>query len=149
VRDLRALRRARRLGDTEWFDIAYRVYLFAFGGLIAVVVLSDAVGEVVDDDVTTDQVLAKGPAVLGLVVMAAIAIGLRGGSEGGPVALEAADVRHLLMSPVDRRMALLRPVAQRMRSVAFGLALGAGVIGQLVARELEGSRGSWAAAGAL
>jgi hypothetical protein len=149
VRDLRALRRTRRLGDLEWFDIAYRVYLFALAGLIATVMISDAIGEVIDDDVTTEDVLTKGPATLGLVMMAAVAIGLRSGSEGGPVALEAGDVRHLLMAPIDRRMVMMRPIGQRMRSVAFGLAVGAGVIGQLVARELEGSRGSWAAAGAL
>jgi hypothetical protein len=149
VRQLRALRRGRRLGDLEWFDVAYRVYLFGLAGLIATVMISDAIGQVVSDDVTTDELLAKGPATLGLLMMAAIAVGLRGGSEGGPISVESADVRHLLMAPVDRRMVLLRPIGQRMRSVAFGLALATAVLGQLVARELEGSRGSWAAAGAL
>jgi hypothetical protein len=113
------------------------------------VMISDAIGQVVSDDVTTDELLAKAPATLGLLMMAAIAVGLRGGAEGGPISVESADVAHLLMAPVDRRMVLIRPISQRMRSVAFGLAVAAGVIGQLVARELEGSRGSWAAAGAL
>lgn len=149
VRELRALRRRRRLGDLEWFDVAYRVYLFGLAGLIATVMVSDAIGEVIGEDVTTDDVLARGPTTLGIVVMAALAIGLRSGSEGGPVSVESADVRHLLMAPVDRRMVMMRPIAQRMRSIAFGAALAAGVIGQLVARELEGSRGSWAMAAAL
>ena len=149
VRELRALRRRRRLGDLEWFDVAYRVYLFGLAGLIALVMISDAIGQVVSDDVTTDELLAKAPATLGLLMMAAIAVGLRGGAEGGPISVESADVGHLLMAPIDRRMVLVRPISQRMRSVAFGLAVAAGVIGQLVARELEGSRGSWAAAGAL
>ncbi len=30
--ELRRTRRLRRLGDIEWFDVAYRAYLFALGG---------------------------------------------------------------------------------------------------------------------
>ena len=114
--------------------VAYLVYLFGLAGLIALVMISDAIGQVVSDDVTTDELLAKAPATLGLLMMAAIAVGLRGGAEGGPISVESADVGHLLMAPIDRRMVLVRPISQRMRSVAFGLAVAAGVIGQLVAR---------------
>ena len=54
-----------------------------------------------------------------LVAVAAVALGLRSGSDGGPISLEAADARHLLLAPVPRREVLLRPVGQRLRAVAF------------------------------
>ena len=92
-----------RLGDLEWFDLAYRVYLAAFLGGGAVIILSGFVG---DEPATPSQiatVFADGPAVLGVLAMAAVAIGLRSGADGGPVSVETADVRHLLLAPIDRR----------------------------------------------
>ncbi len=148
VTALRRARRDRRLGDTEWFDVLYRVYLFALVGLIAIVVASDNVAGLLDDDVTIDAFLSRGPSIAGVVAMVALGIGLRNGADGGPVSVESADVRHLLLAPVSRRRVLLSPIVQRLRSVAFALALGFGVLGQLVARELDASRGGWAAGGA-
>ena len=76
LRDLRRTRKQRRLGDTEWFDVAYRVYLFALGGLIAIVLVSDAIGGVIGDDVTTDDLLLHGPSAAGLLV-----VGIKEGEE--------------------------------------------------------------------
>lgn len=149
LRDLRRTRQARRLGDTEWFDVAYRVYLFALVGLIAVVAASDAIEGLVDDDIMTTDLLTRGPSVAGVAAAVAVAIGLRNGAEGGPVSIESADVRHVLLAPIDRRRALLRPVVQRIRAVAFLPALSVAIVAQLVAREVEGSRAAWAASGAL
>lgn len=147
LRDLRRTRKQRRLGDTEWFDVAYRVYLFALGGLIAVVLVSDAIGGVIGDDVSSDDLLLRGPSVAGLLVVVALALGLRSGADGGPVSIEVADVSHLLLAPIARRDVLLRPVGQRVRSAMFSVAVAAGVLGQFIAREVEGSRAAWAAAG--
>ncbi|MFK7916944.1 MAG: hypothetical protein AB8G14_02610 [Ilumatobacter sp.] len=149
VAELRRARRDRRLGDTEWFDVLYRVYLFALVGLIAVVVASDNVAGLVDDDVSIDTFTSRGPAIAGLFAVLALGVGLRNGADGGPVSVESADVRHLLLAPVSRQRVMLSPIVQRLRSVAFPLALGCGVIAQLVAREVGASRGGWAAAGAL
>jgi hypothetical protein len=149
LRELRRSRTQHRLGDTEWYDVAYRVYLFALVGLTVVVVVSDAIRGLIPDDVETGELLARGPATLGLVVVTACAIGLRSGADGGPISIEVADVRHLLLAPIPRRMVMTKPVTQRLRAVVFALALGAAVIGQLVARELVGSRAAWAASGAL
>ncbi len=148
LRDLRRTRQRRRLGDTEWFDVAYRVYLFALVGMIAVVLASDATRGVIGDDVTTGDLIERGPSVLGIVVVAAGALGVRSGANGGPVSIEVADVTHLLLAPVGRRRVMLRPVAQRIRSSMFAVALPCGVLGQFVAREVAGSRAAWAAAGA-
>jgi hypothetical protein len=144
--ELRRTRQRRRLGDTDWYDIAYRVYLFALVGLTLVVWVSDAVDGAIGDEVDTADLLTRGPAVIGILVVAAFALGLRSGADGGPIAIEVADIRHVLLSPISRRSVMLRPVAQRLRAAAFALGLGGAVLGQLIATEVEGSRTAWAAA---
>jgi hypothetical protein len=144
--ELRSTRQRRRLGDTDWYDIAYRVYLFGLVGLTVVVLVSDAIDGVIGDGIDTADLLERGPSVIGLLVVAAFALGVRSGADGGPVAIEVADIRHVLLSPISRRSVMLRPVAQRLRAAAFALGLGGAVLGQLIATEVEGSRTAWAAA---
>jgi hypothetical protein len=78
--------------------------------------------------------------------VAAFALGLRSGADGGPIAIEVADIRHVLLAPISRRSVMLRPIGQRLRAAAFALGLGGAVLGQLIATEVEGSRAAWAAA---
>ena len=144
--DLRTARQRRRLGDTDWYEIAYRVYLFGLVGLTLVVWLSDAVDGVIGDGIDSADLLARGPSIIGLLVIAAFALGVRSGADGGPVAIEVADIRHVLLAPISRRSVMLRPVAQRLRAAAFAIGLGGAVLGQLIATEVEGSRAAWAAA---
>ena len=144
--ELRRTRQRRRLGDTDWYDIAYRVYLFALVGLALVVWVSEAVDGVIGDGIDTAELLVRGPAIIGLLVVAAFALGLRSGADGGPVAIEVADIRHVLLAPISRRSVMLRPIGQRLRAAAFALGLGGAVLGQLIATEVEGSRTAWAAA---
>ena len=144
--ELRKTRQRRRLGDTDWYDIAYRVYLFALVGLTLVVWVSDAIDGAIGDDIDSADLLERGPSIIGIIVVAAFALGLRSGADGGPVAIEVADIRHVLLSPISRRTVMMRPVAQRLRAAAFAIGLGGAVFGQLVATEVEGSRASWAAA---
>jgi len=144
--ELRKTRQRRRLGDTDWYDIAYRVYLFALVGLALVVWVSDAIDGAIGDGIDTADLLEYGPSIIGLLVVAAFALGVRSGADGGPVAIELADIRHVLSAPISRRSVMLRPVAQRLRAAAFALALGGAVLGQLIATEVEGSRTAWAAA---
>lgn len=146
---LRRARQRRRLGNIEWFDAAYRAYLVAIFGGGSVLWISSSI----DDGTVGGQAVADvahhAPSLLGLIAAVALLAGLRGGAQGGPVALEAADVVHVLLSPVDRRRALLRPALQRVRSAVF-LAVAAGAVaGQLAARRLPGSLLAWAGGGAL
>ena len=60
-----------------------------------------------------------GPPCIGLFAVAAFALGLRSGSDGGPISLEAGDVRHLMPAPVPRRAVLLTPVVQRCRAAGL------------------------------
>jgi Family of unknown function (DUF6297) len=149
VQELRRTRRVRRLGDLEWFEIAYRVYLAALVGGGVVLWASDQVSDVPATAAQLNDVTERGPAILGLAVAAAIAVGLRSGSDGGPVSVEAADVRHLLLAPVPRQAVLARPVTQRLRAVAFGGAVIAAIGGVLAAGRLPGSTTAWAASGAV
>jgi len=149
---LRALRRHRqrnRLGELDWFEAAYRVYLLGGFGGGSVLWISSSVKDQTVGDAALADVLAHGPAVLGLVAVLAVMAGLRGGAQGGPLALEAADVVHVMLAPVDRRAALMRPAVQRLRSASF-MAVAAGAIaGQLAGRRLPGSLLAWSASGAL
>ena len=146
--DLRRARRKNRLAELDWFEAAYRVYLvaFAFGG--GALWLSSFVKDSKVSVETVADIFRNGPAVIGMFAVLAIGAGIRSGSRGGPLAIEDADVRHVLLSPVDRRTALLRPATQRARSAAFsGLIVGA-LAGELAGRRLPGSDASWTFAGA-
>ena len=149
LRAMRRTRRVRRLGELEWFEVAYRVYLAALVGGGLILWLSSLV---TDEPATPEEianVTTHGPAVLGAFAALSIALGLRSGSDGGPVALEAPDVRHVLLAPISRGSVLVQPVVQRLRTMALGGALAGAVAGQLAARRLPGSGPAWAAAGAL
>lgn len=149
---VRALRRARqknRLAELEWFEALYRVYLaaFVFGGgvlFISGLVPDEPVSATVARDVAT-----FGPGWLGLALVLAIAMGLRSGSRGGPLALEDADVRHVLLAPVRRERVLLRPAVQKVRSIVFSTAAAGAVAGQLAGRRLPGTSMGWAWSGVV
>ena len=149
VRDLRRTRRRKRLAELEWFEALYRVYLaaFVFGGSFLFV--SGLVTDGTLSDETTRRVIDEGPGWLGVAVAIVAALGLRSGSLGGPLALEEADVRHVLGAPIDRRRVLLGPALQRTRSLTFVGGLLGAASGQLVGRRLPGTELTWALSGAM
>ena len=146
---MRRTRQRHRLGNIEWFDAAYRAYLVGFFGGGSVLWISSSVHDASLSAAAAADVAHTAPAVVGLLAAVVLLAGLRGGAQGGPVALEAADVMHVMLSPVDRRLALLRPALQRVRGAMF-VGVAAGVIaGQLAGRRLPGTVLAWAGAGAL
>jgi hypothetical protein len=148
LRELRQLRKSRRL--QEWYvsDALYRAYLAAILGGVAVTMLSGVVGDERIDGTALHDVRLHGPAALGLVVAFAIALGLRSGARGGPLALEAADVRYVLLAPVDRDVALREPARRQVRSTAFIGMVGGAAVGLLAYRRLPGDPVPWIASGA-
>ncbi|MDQ6838056.1 MAG: hypothetical protein M3137_06900, partial [Actinomycetota bacterium] len=110
--DLRRARRRRRTEDFDPFDALYKVYITAVLLGVAVWLLSGVTGDTRVDHATVARVAGHGPQIVGAVIGVCLAIGLRSGGRGGPLVIEAADVRHVLLSPVDRTVAL-RPVAIR------------------------------------
>lgn len=143
VRDLRTARRKHRLADLEWFEALYRVYLaaFVFGGGVMFIA-----GFVPDETVsqrTAGDVWRYGPGWLGLAAVLAIGVGLRSGTRGGPLAIEEADVRHVLLAPVSRRRVLLRPAVQAARTAVFSTVVVGALGGYLAARRLPGTAPHW------
>lgn len=146
--ELRRTRRLRRLGDTEWFDVAYQVYLGAILGGGGVIFLSGYVGDVPLGDADVARVLQHAPAILGVLVAVAVAVGLRSGAEGGPLSIESADARHLLLAPVPRRSVLRQPFLQRARTMAGAGAMLGAMAGVLAAQRLPGTGPAWVESGA-
>jgi hypothetical protein len=147
--DWRQFRRKKRIADVHWIDVFYRAYVAAILGLIAVVFLSGVIGDDEVDAAGVREVLQHGPAWLGGIAAAAIALGLRSGSRGGPLALERAEVRHVLLAPVDRSSALRGPAIRQLRFLAFVGAVVGGVAGQLASHRLPEAAITWVAVGAL
>ena len=105
----RKARRRKRVADVHWIDALYQAYLTALLGGAAVLIGAGFVG---DGSLNADQlahVTRDGSDWIGLVAAFVIAVGLRSGSRGGPIALEHAEVRHVLLAPVDRTTAMRGP----------------------------------------
>jgi len=149
VTALRTARRRRELGGRDWGELAYRVYTTSLGALVAVVFLSGLVG---DDRLDPEQAaslvdrLPTWIAVLGAVV---VALGVRSGRRGGPVALELPDVFHLLLAPVSRGGVLRRPVASLVIYRVGGAAIVGGLAGSLVDQRLDGPAAPWVFSGGV
>ncbi len=146
--ELRRARRRQRVARIHWVDAFYQVYITAIVAIVAIVVASGFVGDGKVRGATLDRVISRGPAVVGIVAAIALAIGLRSGGRGGPLALEAADVRHVLLSPVDRADALRGPAFHQLRFLAFAGAGTGAAAGQLALRRLPGNAAAWVACGA-
>ncbi len=148
VADLRRARRHRRVEEIHWVDALYRVYVAAIVGVVVVVALAGTIGDAPLAPSEVADVLRGGPAVLGLLATLAFAVGLRSGSRGGPVALEAADVRHVLLAPVDRGRALRVPAGRQVRTSLFVALLLGAAIGHFADRRLPDHTAGWILAGA-
>jgi hypothetical protein len=146
--DLRKARRGRRIADIDPFEALYRAYVTAVVVGVILWLLSGVVGDQRVAASTAAEVAGQGAPAIGLAVGLVLAVGLRSGGRGGPLVIEAAEVRHVLMSPVERSIAL-RPAA--VRQLRFGAAIGVAVgalVGLLAYRRLPGNPLAWIATGA-
>ena len=137
------------MADFDFMDALYRAYVATIFGGAALWWLALRVGGSAVASTTAHRVAVDGPQVVGLVIAMALAVGLRSGGRGGPLVLEAADVRHLLLAPLDRGLALRGPALRLLRfGATWGVGVGA-VFGVLASRRLGGQWPAWAASGAL
>src|SRR5213082_2901982 len=100
--DLRRARRRHRSEDVDVFEALYRAYLTAILLAVGVLLLSGITCDSRLDPAGVQRVQDHGPAAVGLAAALFVAIGLRSGGRGGPLVVEAADVRLVLLAPVDR-----------------------------------------------
>ena len=134
LRSMRNDRRKRRVQDMEWFDALYRVYLAALIGGSAVVFLSSLVKDDPFTPAQFDRLTIEGPRWVGLVMAVVWFLGMRSGANGGPVNVEEAEVRHVLLAPVDRAAVLRHPAVQRMRTLAFAGTIAGGATGLMIGK---------------
>ena len=148
LQDLRRARHKRHREDVDWVETLYRVYITTLTGAALVWVSVSKVSDKAAQSGGLGDIRDHGAAVLGLVVAFLVALGLRSGSRGGPLSLEAAEVRVVLLAPIRRDLALRAPALRQVRSAAFsGLCVGA-VAGNLAGSRLPGRFAAWVAAGA-
>ena len=147
LRDLRRARRRRAYGDLDWTDALYKAYVTAIFSAIGGGTLSGWIGGRPVAPAELATALDRGPALIGLVVAVVVAGGLRSGGRGGPLALQPADVAHVLLAPVSRSLALRGPAVKQLRFSAFLGAVVGMAAGNLAAQRLPGSYVSWMAWG--
>jgi hypothetical protein len=145
----RRYRRHKRVAGIHWIDALYQAYITALFGAIALFVLTGYVGDDRLGPAPLARAISEGDDWLGVVVAVALAIGLRSGSRGGPLALEQAEVRHVLLAPVDRTTAVLGPVVRQLRFFLFVAAVVGAEAGVLASRRLEHHAVLWVASGVV
>ncbi len=146
---LRRRVRAKRRGNVPRTELLYRAYVTILLALFGFYLL---LGIIDDAPIGPDEIAwvgDHGAAWIGLLAAVGIAAGVRSGASGGPLAIDEADLHHLIMSPLDRRRALRAPVLQLLAiAAALGAIFGAAA-GELAERRLPGNAVAWAASGAL
>ena len=149
---MRTERRKHRVADMDWFEALYRVYISAFLGGGAILFLSGLSGDKPLLGSDLQNVITHTPHAVGLVASIIVFLGLRSGANGGPIAVEEPEVRHVLLAPVPHSAVLRHPAIQRLRTFAFMGAIAGATANQLLSRRVEASGTSlvvWALWGAI
>ena len=149
VAEMRTTRQRRRLGDTQWGELAYRVYTTGFFVFVVVIMVSGAIGDRPASQSAIERAGEVGPAWAGLLLGVVLLAATRSGSRGGPLALEEADVSHLLLSPADRSRTLRRPVAGILGYGVFTGLVVLALTGSLLSQRFPGGTSEFVWSGAL
>jgi hypothetical protein len=143
MKAMRAARRRRYVQRADVMEVLYRVYLAGLAAIFGFAFLAGALHEVPADPGSIADIRAHAPAVLGLVVALLVLAGLRSGARGGPLAIEAAEVRYTLLAPVSRRTALRPAALAQLRVAVFAGAIFGAVVGNFVFRRFPGTAVEW------
>ncbi len=118
--------------NLDWVDTLYRAYVVGISVLATLGILAAIVGDRRLTAATVDDIASSGPAIIGAVVAVLVALGLRSGAQGGPLAFEAPDVQHVMLAPVDRAFVVRAAAYRQLRGVVTTGAV-AGAVGGAVA----------------
>jgi hypothetical protein len=149
---MRTERRKHRVADMDWFEALYRVYISAFLGGGGILFLSGLSGDKPLLGADLQNLIANTPHAVGLVASIIVFLGLRSGANGGPIAVEEPEVRHVLLAPIPHSAVLRHPAIQRLRTFAFMGAIAGATANQLLSRRVQASGTSlvvWALWGAI
>lgn len=130
-------------------ETLYRLYVGVIVGAWGLALLA---GVIADPEVTpqrVDWLAENGSAALGVAVALAVWGGLRSGSRGGPLAIEDADVQHVLLAPIGRALVLRGPALRQLRRAAFAGAVLGLAVANFTFRRLPGPPLEWLACFAL
>ncbi|MEP6623134.1 MAG: hypothetical protein ABJC79_01715 [Acidimicrobiia bacterium] len=139
IRGLRGRRRAQRLRHIDWVDAVYRAYVVGISVTAALVTIAAVVGDTPVGAGGVRAATEHGAAIAGLVVALLVALGMRSGAHGGPLAFEAADVQHVLLAPVDRGLVIRAGAIRQLRGVVSAGVLAGALLGVIAAPRFPGS----------
>src|SRR6202012_5668232 len=111
--------------------------------IFAVAFLAGALHEVPADPGSVEGITNDAPAIIGIAIAVIVLAGLRSGARGGPLAIEAAEVRYTLLAPVSRRTALRPAALAQLRIAVIAGAIFGAVVGNFVFRRFPGSAVEW------
>lgn len=146
--DLTAARRRRRVADADWFELLYRVYLTVVGCGLGVLVIASFIGDEKVSASSLQRAAADGPAFVGIACAVVLLIGARSGARGGPLALEAPFVQHVLLSPIDRDHAMRTPARRLLMQAVLAGGLAGALMGLVAGERLPTSTATLVAGGA-
>lgn len=143
LREMRAARRRRYAENVDFMEVLYRVYVVGIVGIWGLALLAGVVADTHVDAEAETRIAQDGPALLGLAIALALLMALRSGARGGPLAIQGADVQHVLLAPIDRARALRGPGLRQLRTAGFtGLVAGL-IVANFAFRRLPGSAAEW------
>lgn len=141
------------MGDLDWIEILYKAYVTAIVSLATLFTLAAIVGDTQVSAATVTRLRDDGPAWVGLGIAIAMMLGLRSGARGGPLALELADVQHVLLAPLERGIPLRGAAYRQLRAVTLVGLVGGALAGLLTAQRVPTANAAdvagWIVAGAV
>ena len=144
---LQGARRRRQIEELDWIDTLYKAYITVLLTGAAIFYLAPVFGSSAASHSLVDSIRSHGPAGVGIVVAVVLTLGLRSGGRGGPLALEDADITHVLLAPVQRSTVLRSAALRQLRGVFFMGAVAGAVLGTLASVRLPGPTLEWLGVG--
>lgn len=147
--DLSRARRRHFVEKTDLINALYKAYMVGAALLVGGSILVGLAQSAPLGSRAQQSLVSSGPRYIGMALALAIFFGLRSGARGGPLALQGADIRMVLLSAVPRARFLRSRAVSQFRSAAISALLVGGLLGGVAHRALGGNLDRLVAEGAL